>query len=106
MNKIYIITYNSEEEKFIIAYDSESQAKHDMELMENILVKLDNLQDSCTNETFDFLEKEEQDKLMANMDNFESSLSKEEFHLFQYLKDFEYPDGDFEIKEVEIRYAN
>lgn len=103
MNKIYIITYTPEDTTYqLVAYQSESQAKHDMELMENIFARLMSIQSS----DMESLSDEELLELTNKLNDFGSTLNKEELDLFQYIDNFEIIDGIFELKELEIKYAN
>jgi hypothetical protein len=104
MNKIYIITYVSEEDTDIMAYQSESQAQNDISLMKDMASRFDKLH-SMLYDNGECVHPEEE-QIQLDIDNFENTLSKEEFQLFQHLKGFEYLDGDFEIKTLEIKYVN
>lgn len=103
MNKIYIITYTPEDITYqLVAYQSESQAKHDMELMENIFARLN----SMTTIDMGSLSDEELVELTDKINDFDKTLNKEEFDLFQYINEYEIIDGIFELKELEIKYVN
>lgn len=106
MNKVYIITYAYENTTINIrAYQSESQAKHNFELIKTVAYKFDKLHPSDP-EYYDYHSKEENAEVEFAINNFENTLNKEELSLFNLMKDVKFFDGIFKLESVEIEYAN
>jgi len=103
MNYIYILTYSSEDQySHIMAYQSKSQAEHDIEMLENLYARLESLRPV----DIESKSEEELEELNKKLDCFENSLNAEEKELFLMLQAFPLTVGEFEIEELEIKYQN